>query len=476
MCSLPRKKFAFVDVKTTGISPSRDRIIELAVINWDGEVAERWSSLVNPEVEIPPFIQRLTGISQDLLRTAPAFRQVAEDFAHRLHGHVLVAHHARFDYAFLRSEFRRVGIGYRASVICTVKYARRLFSEYPDHTLGTLIARHHIDVTGRHSAMAVAHTTFEFWQAVYTCFPASPLEHLRRRLIADSSLPVHIDRDRVHQIPNTAGVYFFYGTNDLLLYVGKARQLRQRVLSHFAADHSLPKEMRISQQIRRIDWRECAGEIDALLTEARLIKTLQPTMNRQLRRNRELCTWSLEEKGGALQPRLLYASDLDFRRHSSLYGLFQNAREAKKALLAVAKEAGLCSVTLGLEKGSPGKPCFGRQLQRCRGACCGEESVSEHGQRLIESLGRLRLAAWPFRGPALLEEGDVIHVIDAWCYLGTAASEKEAFGLVKDGRRQFDRDTYRILSRYAEGMRPLRGRATQTQAGKVKAGVSFSSL
>ena len=455
MNALAEKKLAFIDLETTGTSASRDRVIEVAVITWDGHVAEPWSTLINPGIDIPPFIERLTGINVGLVSTAASFRAVAEDLAHRLHGHILVAHNARFDYAFLKQEFRRVGIDYRASVICTLKYARCLYPDYPDHKLDTLIARHGLKVDRRHSAMADAQAIFDFWQSVETQFPAFHLEGLHRELLSNSSLPPHIDRARVRAIPDTAGVYFFYGENDVLLYVGKALHLRQRVLSHFAADHSLAKELRISQQIRRIDWTECAGEIDALLTESRLIKELQPIMNRQLRRRRELCAWWLGNDG-SMQPRLLYGRDVDLGKCAPLYGLFDNAREAKECLNALAKEAGLCSVTLGLEKGRPGRPCFARQLRRCRGACCGDETLAEHGRRLVEALSRIRIAAWPFYGPAVLAEGDAIHVVDAWCYLGTVGREDEALDLLKYGRREFNRDAYRILVKHAPEMRPLR--------------------
>lgn len=368
---------------------------------------------------------------------------------------MFVAHNARFDYAFLKNEFRRCGIEFRAPVLCTVKYSRALFPQEAKHNLDSLIARHGLSVPQRHRALADARAIFDFWRKMDEVFPAEHLRAVQKTLLARPALPAHIDADLIEQIPDQHGVYLFYGENDLPLYVGKANHLRQRVLSHFSSDHALAKELAISQQVRCIDWQECAGEIDALVTEARLIKNLQPTLNRQLRRNREFCSWLLRPDGeGAFQPELVYGRDLDFGRQSQLYGLFKSARDAKAALLKIAKAADLCQVVLGLEKGAANKPCFARQLKRCRGACVGEESLAHHTLRLCDALSALRLKTWPFDGPALLPEGDVVHVIDAWCYFGTARTEEDASALLEKRRPSFDQDTYRILVKHWHKLKP----------------------
>lgn len=455
MPSRLERPLAFVDVETTGGNATRDRITEIAIIRWDGERAEAWSQLLDPQTRIPPFIETLTGITDAMLVGAPAFAELADDIGHRLAGHVLVAHNARFDYAFLKNEFRRVGIDFRVPVFCTVRYARRLFPDESGHSLDALISRHGLPAEGRHRALGDAQILFEFWRRVEAMFPSTHLEKLRQDLMAQPSLPPHVDADFVGLIPETPGVYLFFGDNDLPIYIGKAKQLRRRVLSHFAADHSAAKEMSLAQQVKRIEWQECAGEIEALLTEARLIKAMQPTLNRQLRRNCDFCAWLLaEDVEGFVRPRLVHARDLDFGRQRHLYGLFRTAREAKAALETVAREEGLCPVVLGLEKGQIGRPCFARQLKRCWGACCGAESLAEHSVRLLAAFEALRLQTWPHAGPALLAEGETLHVIDAWCHLGVVRDETEIAGLLRSGRPQFDRDTYRILVQHAERLRP----------------------
>lgn len=450
------RPFAFVDLETTGATATVDRIAEIAIVTWDGVECQRWSQLVNPEARIPPFIEQLTGISNAMVSDQPVFAEVATEVLQRLSGHLFVAHNARFDYGFLKNECRRIGLDYRAPVLCTVKLSRLLYPEFAKHNLDALIERHGLEASTRHRALADAEAIFSFWQVLTQQFSTEQLSEHVRQLTARGSLPPHLDPELVDALPEGHGVYLLYGENDLPLYVGKSKTLRQRVLAHFAADHAAAKEMSLSQQVRRLDWIECAGEIESLLTESRLVKQLQPTLNRQLRRNRDLCGWQLREvEEGQWQPHLVYARDLEFGRQEQLYGLFNTAREAKTALTGLVKSHELCPVTLGLEKGSPGKPCFARQLRRCRGACCGAESLMQHSLRLMSALGSIKLKSWPFSGPALLREGQVCHVIDAWCYLGTARSDDEIHDILHHGKPVFDRDTYRILLKAADRLEKL---------------------
>ncbi len=451
------RSLAFVDLETTGATASADRITEIGIIevDEDGSVRE-WQQLVNPGTRIPPFIEQLTGISNEMVAAAPPFAAVAEETLRRLAGRLFIAHNARFDYGFLKNEFKRLGITFRAPVLCTVKLSRTLFPEYKRHNLDSLIERHGLAADARHRALADAQLIRQFWQKIHVDRSSEDIDAALAKLSARPSLPPHLDAGIVDDLPDTPGVYLFYGDNDLPLYVGKAKDIRKRVLSHFAADHSSAKEMALAQQLRRIDWIETAGEIGALLKEAALVKQLLPTHNRQLRKNDDLCTWTLVDEGeGWLRPQLALAHDLDFGIRTSCYGLFKNSREASEVLRAIAAELNLCDALLGLEKTTPGKPCFGHQIKRCKGACVGSEPYARHTMRLVGALSRLKLVAWPLNGPALIREGDEAHLIDGWRYLGTVRSDQEIHVLLAAGRPQFDRDTYRILAKHVAWMTPL---------------------
>lgn len=451
MIPIAKRPLAFVDIETTGGHVTRDRVTEVAVICLDGPRITRWSQLINPGLPIPLNIERLTGISDSLLADAPSFEEIAHLLWERLDGHVFVAHNARFDYGFLKNEFRRAGYELKLPQLCTVKLSRELFPEQRQHNLDSLIARYDLRCPNRHRAMGDAEAIFDFWRKLPGLCGLEALEVAIKVQRILPSLPPFLAREAVDRLPKGVGVYLFYGENDLPLYIGKSRHLRQRVLSHFAADHGSSREMNLAQQVRRVEALECAGEVDALLTESRLVKSMQPVFNHRLRREQALCSWQLINQGYDLwQPRLVYARDLAFGRQPDLYGVFKHAAEAREALLAIAKTEGLCPVLLGLEKGKMDRACFAHQLGRCRGACCGKEPVEVHSQRLRAALASLHLEQWPFRGPALLEEGGVFHLIDAWCYLGVVEEGMALWELVSRNPPVFDRDCYRILVNYKD--------------------------
>lgn len=453
------RPLAFVDLETTGATATADRITEIGIVEVDADGSVReWQQLVNPGTRIPPFIEQLTGISNEMVADAPPFEAIAAETMKRLEGRLFIAHNARFDYSFLKNEFKRQGITFRASVLCTVKLSRTLFPEHRRHNLDSLIERHQLRADARHRALADAQLIFQFWQKIHADRSIEAIEAALQAQNAHPSLPPHLDASILEDLPEGPGVYLFYAENNLPLYIGKAKDIRQRVLSHFAGDHSSAKEMAIAQQVRRIDWVETAGEIGALLKESALVKQLQPTHNRLLRKNDETCTWMLVDEGeGWLRPQLVLASDLEFDIRTACYGLFKTTKEANEVLRAQAESHNLCDILLGLEKAKPGKPCFGHQLKRCKGACVGKEPLAKHTMRLMTALTGLKLVSWPFPGPALIREGDEAHLIEGWRYLGTARSDEELHALLDNPRPAFDRDAYKLLAKYVGKMVPLSG-------------------
>lgn len=453
------RPLAFIDLETTGATATSDRITEIGIVEVDADGSVReWQQLVNPGTRIPPFIEQLTGISNEMVADAPPFAAIAAETMQRLEGRLFIAHNARFDYGFLKNEFKRLGITFRASVLCTVKLSRTLFPEHRRHNLDSLIERHELHADARHRALADAQLIFQFWQKIHADRSIADIDAALQAQNAHPSLPPHLDASILEDLPEGPGVYLFYGENNLPLYIGKARDIRQRVLSHFAGDHSSAKEMALAQQVRRIDWIETAGEIGALLRESALVKQLQPTQNRLLRKNDETCTWTLIDEGeGWLRPQLVLAADLAFDIRTSCYGLFKTTKEANQVLRTLAESHNLCDILLGLEKAKPDKPCFGHQLHRCKGACVGKEPLTKHTMRLMTALTGLKLVSWPFPGPALIREGEEAHLIEGWRYLGTARSDEELQTLLDNPRPAFDRDAYKLLAKYVGKMVPLSG-------------------
>jgi DNA polymerase-3 subunit epsilon len=445
-----------VDLETTGINPVRDRVTEVAVIAvQDGEVTREWSTLLNPETWIPEPIQALTGITNEMLAESPTFLEIAEPLSELLEGCLFIAHNARFDYGFLRNEFKRVGRQLQLPVLCTVKLSRKLFPEHRQHSLDSLIGRYGLDCEVRHRALGDARALWRFLQKLDELKAPGIVTAAVAELLRRPALPAGLSQRDLEEIPETPGVYLFYDGQNAPLYVGKSVNLRSRVLSHFSGDHRLNKDMRIAQQVRRVEWVETAGELGALLKEAQLVKNLLPVYNRALRRHSSL--WSFQWGAAAVDdtiPRLIDAHTLDTGDLENLYGLYRTRRKALNAFRELVDDHGLCHKLTGLEKTTRG-PCFSHQLKRCRGACVGAESPLQHRIRLMQALAPLKIQAWPFPGRVGIRERSPdgrridVHLLDHWCYLGTVKSDAQMdlFGF-QERTAMFDVDTYRILQRF----------------------------
>lgn len=458
-------EIAFVDLETTGTAPTAARITEIAIVRVvEGELVEEWSTLVNPEVSIPEAIQALTGITNDMVRGAPTFAELRRDVMQRLEGHLFVAHNARFDYGFLKNEFRRVELSFKAEVLCTVRLSRRLFPEAVGHSLDALVARHALEGAfesgpatraGRHSALGDARVLWRFVQMLLRSKPEAEVTAAVKRLLKMPSLPPQLPPDALENLPEGPGIYRFYGVNEMPIYVGKSVNLRERVRSHFSSDYRSANDLRLSSEIRRIEVEETAGELGALLREAELVRSGLPLHNFRLRRKHAACFVQLPEL--AAPPEVLLARDIDWTARGpespALYGPFPTRDHVRAHLEALAGEHGLCWRLLGWEK--RGGPCFARQVRRCRGACIGEETPQVHGLRLATALAPRKLRDWPWEGRALVRERsaerglEAVHVFDRWHHVGTARDESELANLV-DARVEigFDPDVYKILLDY----------------------------
>jgi DNA polymerase III subunit epsilon len=447
---------AFLDLETTGTRAIADRITEIGVVRVDADPAggiplvREWSTLVDPGVRIPAAIVALTGITDAMVSGAPSFAAVAKDVTALLDGCVFIAHNARFDYGFLKHEFARVERTFTARVLCTVRLSRRMFPEAQGHSLDAVIARLGLDVADRHRALGDARAIWSFVQRLYERFDAGMIEAAAKRILRMPSLPPQLPADAIDALPETPGVYLFYGDNPLPLYVGKSINLRERVAAHFCSDWRSETDLRLSQEIRRIEFEETAGELGALLREALLVKARMPAHNRALRRKAEAGVLTLRDDG---TPSFVPATAIAPAALAGSFGPFPSRHAARETLRALAALHRLCWRRLGLERRTAG-PCFQRQLQRCAGACVGAEATAEHDARLASALARYAIPPWPRAGPALVSERAVlservdVHLLQDWCWLGTARDDGE-LGALLDAppRPQFDIDVMRLLLR-----------------------------
>ncbi len=478
-------EIACVDLETTGGNALHHRIIEVGIVLLrGGKVVEEWSSLVNPGCRIPRGIEEFTGISTGMVETAPPFDDLAREVLERLSGRLFVAHNARFDYGFLRTEFRRLDVRFRAPVLCTVKLSRRIDPGVRGHSLDAVMERHGLSCAARHRALGDARVLVDLLASLRRRCNPRELDDIVRELTREVALPPQLDPGLADDLPEAPGVYRFWGENDTLLYVGKSTSLRTRVLAHFAGDHRSTKELRLSRQVRRVDWLETAGELGALLREAHWVKELGPLHNRRLRSTGEAWTIQLlDSEGGGVRAEVLPIGDIPIflfeesglrsgacdekenRNVPACYGVFRSRKDARKALDELVRAHELCRRALRLEDGEGS--CFGYQVGRCRGACVGKEPAALHATRARLALARHKLRDWPFRGPVGIRERDwrgveEIHVFDRWRYLGTADASTALDELLAGPLPPFELDSYRILCRFLD--RPA-ARATLMEFG-----------
>ncbi|APW46124.1 exonuclease domain-containing protein [Rhodoferax antarcticus] len=448
--------YVLLDLETTGGNAVRDRITEIAAVRFEhGVEVARWSTLVNPGVFISGFITQLTGISNALVADAPAFDQVGVQLLKLLDGAVLVAHNVRFDHGFLLHEFARMDVALRTKTLCTVRLSRLLYPGIKGHGLDAIMQRHGITTESRHRAMGDVQVMQTWLKQVAQQFGAA---HLRQQALVllqgSAALPPQLDT-HVADIPEGPGVYIFYGEGTLPLYIGKSVKLRSRVMSHFSAASREPREMRIAQEIRRIEWVETAGELGALLLEARLVKKHQPLHNRQLRRESSLCAWRLDANPNA-RPllTLVRGAELSPEQFGNLYGPYRSKNQAISHLRELADAHGLCLQALGLESGK-GR-CFAHQIGHCKGVCCGEEAPERHHLRLQMVLSADKLRVWPFAGPVGLREHNPhtgkgeMHIFNQWCHLTTVRSDEDLQEALQTRTEvlAFDLDSYRLALKY----------------------------
>jgi DNA polymerase-3 subunit epsilon len=438
-------RIAFVDVETTGGSPLAARITEVGVVTVLAGApgapprVEEWSSLVNPGVPIPPEIRFLTGITDAMVAGAPSFEAIAPELLARLGGAVFVAHHARFDYGFVKQSFARAGVDFHARTLCTVRLSRLLYPDRAPHSLDAIILRHALPVTGRHRALGDARVLWEFVQALYRRWSRPEIEAAVRRLLRHPNLPAHLPEGTLESLPNAPGVYSFLGLNEHPLYIGSSTDLRRRVAAHFCGDHASERGLRLASETRRVDWHETAGEFGARLLEAAWIRERMPAHN-VARRRRDGGVFVAIDPLTACPAYLPLASADDAQ--PALHGPFASRQAARRALAEAASAHDLCLKAMRLERGRAGEPCFRRQLGRCRGACLGEEPAEALARRALEAMAPWRMPAWPFAGAVALVESapprfrEDWHVFDRWRHLGTVANEAAALELVARARRE----------------------------------------
>lgn len=448
--SLAGATYAFVDVETTGTSAAYGNIIEIGIIRVeDGIITDTYQSLVQPNRPLLPIITSITGIRDKDLEGAPVFEQISGRVQELLEGAIFVAHNAAFDYSFVKSEFRRLGIAWNAKSLCTVKMSRKLYPKEERHNLDALIARHALPMENRHRAYDDAYALIEFLKVAEREHTDVLVRAAIDQVLGNRALPADLDPNLMKDLPHAPGIYIFYGSDDDVLYIGKSVDIKTRVLSHFSADRRTGKERALCEATTHIEYEETSGELSALLLESMRIKELTPIYNRKLRKAKKLAvaTSTVNEMGHKTAI-IAYRDELLDTDLGNTEGVFRTLSQGKVAFKAAAKEYELCTKLLGVEIGSG--PCFSYQLGKCRGACIGKEDAPAYNARFEAAFEKRRIKSWPFKGPVMLpedpsaEEG-LVYVLDQWRILKTLSYTTDGYD-EEEVESDFDYDSYKILS------------------------------
>jgi len=464
------------DIETTGGRYHNHRIIEIGMIKVaGGKKVGEFQSLIDPQCPIPESITRLTGITNEMAGKAPTFRSLHEKIFEFLEGSIFVAHNARFDYGFIRQEFERLDIRYSAKILCSLRLSRKLFPKFKRHDVSSIMQRYGIKVNNRHRALDDAKVVWGFFQVVQEKVSAQKQTEAISEIMRKPTVPPRLKTD-IEEIPEMPGVYTFLNEEGVPLYIGKAKNLRLRILSHFTQTLHSNKEINISSNVTDIKITQTQGELAALLLESYDIKTQQPLYNKRSRRNLQLTALKLNAEGDYHQIYYdgydaIYKKDLD-----DILAVFRTKRDAQRYLDQIARDYGLCRTLLSLEKPNTGDSCFYYEIKQCRGACIKKEEPLKYNLRLKEALSVQPWLKWPFEGMVMIEEhnhdkskGEVI-IFDRWIIQEAFRYERDQKENLFECSRQFDLDVYRILFGYLKRRKNLEIKIIQSSdiwAGSV---------
>jgi DNA polymerase-3 subunit epsilon len=373
--------YAIVDIETTGGSARIEKITEIAIYLHDGhEITGEFSTLVNPERNIPYFITNLTGITNEMVEDAPRFYEIARTIVELTEGRTFVAHNAKFDYSFIREEFKSLGFNFKRGILDTVALSRKLFPGHRSYSLGNICSDLNININGRHRAAGDALATVRLFEMLMT--KDREINATKPGLIKNkrlSKLHPDLDLSKIESIPEEPGIYYFYNEKHDLIYIGKSRNLQQRISTHLS-NNTTNRAMEMRDLIADIDWDLTGSELIALLKESFEIKKNKPVYNRAQRRTSfRWGIFTFTDNSGYINYRY---SNLD--NEDTPVSVFSSKDKARGKLNSLVETYNLCQKLTGLYETDGA--CFHHQVGICKGACCGKESPEEYNERAAKAI------------------------------------------------------------------------------------------
>jgi DNA polymerase-3 subunit epsilon len=377
--------YAIVDIETTGGYAAANGITEISIHIFDGEkVIEQFETLINPNQAIPRYIQAFTGITNEMVQDAPTFEDVAEKIYTILQGNIFVAHSVNFDYSFIKNHLEFYGYTLNTRKLCTVRLSRQIFPGLPSYSLGKLCQSLDIELKNRHRAGGDASATVILFEKLLANDSKNIITSSLQRNSKEQVLPPNVPRQHFNQLPSCPGVYYFHDNKDKVVYVGKAKNIKKRVNSHFSNNSDSKQRQNFLRHTYAISFKSCATELMASILEAAEIKRLWPIFNQAQKQQEEVFGIFLyEDQKGYLR----LAIDKK-RRHSTPICSFNYKVDVHNFLKKLISRFNLCPRLCFIQ--SDNEKCVGIIEEYCFGACESLEAATPYNERVYQAIESLK--------------------------------------------------------------------------------------
>lgn len=420
-------KFAIVDIETTGGTSYDSRITEVAIFIHDGnQIIDQFHSLVNPQQPIPKYIVGLTGITDEMVSSAPLFSEIAEEIFVKTADCVFVAHNVNFDYSFLRQEFKEVGLDFKRKKLCTVRLSRAIFPGFPSYSLGNLCASLQINIADRHRAVGDASATVTLFELLLANDNDGHIAKALNIRSKEATIPPHLNKEVYDSLPEETGVYYFYNGEGKVIYIGKAIQIKQRIYQHFTSAKGA--KLPFLHEVHDIQYTITGSELAALLLESAEIKKYFPKYNKAQRLSGKFyCLYDYVDQMDV--HRLVMGKKANNLNPVMLFNSFDAVRSY---LFQMIEQFELCPKCCGLDTNHG--PCYAFKEDKCRGVCCDREEVGEYNVRVEAAIQFMKQ-----------ENGDKIIVDrgrtrDEKCVVVIKDGEYKGFGFISNDVQIMDVD------------------------------------
>ncbi|MDB5195743.1 MAG: polymerase subunit epsilon [Flaviaesturariibacter sp.] len=376
--------YAIVDIETTGGYAANNGIIEIAIQVFDGEsVIERFESLVNPGKVIPRYIQGFTGISNEMVEDAPYFEEIAYTVHQLLHDKIFVAHNVNFDYSFIKNHLEHFGYSLNTKKLCTVRLSRQIFPGFPSYSLGNLCHSVGIELNDRHRAGGDAAATVILFQKLLQYDTKDLIATSLKKTSKEQTLPPNVAKDDFLSLPALPGVYYFHDNKGKVLYVGKAKNIKSRVNSHFSNNSDSRQKQNFLRHIHAITFQTTATELMAAILESTEIKRLWPPFNSAQKKPEEVFgIFMYEDQSGYM--RLAIEKK---RRNSNPIYTFNYKIDGHGVLRRLMTEFTLCPKLCFMQ--TDNDKCQGIVEAHCNGACEKAEVAAIYNERVLQAIASL---------------------------------------------------------------------------------------